>query len=225
MNVLGSILLTITILSIGVSVAQAGVVIGGTRVIFDGNKKEASIGINNPDKTPYLIQSWIETPGGAGEKAPFIITPPLYRLNNGQQNVERIVATGALPQDKESLFWFNIKAIPSAAKVDNTLQIAIKTRIKLIYRPAAMKGASPGEQVDKLRWQRVGNKIQVNNPTQHVMNFNEISLSGKKLPDVSYVLPGSTAMFDLPSGVTGGPVTFKIINDYGSPGAEHKASL
>ncbi|MCS5984628.1 molecular chaperone [Klebsiella quasipneumoniae subsp. similipneumoniae] len=224
MNVLGSILLTITILSIGVSVAQAGVVIGGTRVIFDGNKKEASIGINNPDKTPYLIQSWIETPGG-GEKAPFIITPPLYRLNNGQQNVERIVATGALPQDKESLFWLNIKAIPSAAKVDNTLQIAIKTRIKLIYRPAAMKGASPEEQVDKLRWQRVGNKIQVNNPTQHVMNFNEISLSGKKLPDASYVLPGSTAMFDLPSGVTGGPVTFKIINDYGSPGAEHKASL
>lgn len=178
MNVLGSILLTITILSIGVSVAQAGVVIGGTRVIFDGNKKEASIGINNPDKTPYLIQSWIETPGGGGEKAPFIITPPLYRLNNGQQNVERIVATGALPQDKESLFWLNIKAIPSAAKVDNTLQIAIKTRIKLIYRPAAMKGASPEEQVDKLRWQRVGNKIQVNNPTQHVMNFNEISLSG-----------------------------------------------
>lgn len=225
MNVLRSILLTTTILSIGLSAAQAGVVIGGTRVIFDGNKKEASIGINNPDKTPYLIQSWLETPGGGAEKAPFIITPPLYRLNNGQQNVERIVATGALSQDKESLFWLNIKAIPSAAKVDNTLQIAIKTRIKLIYRPAAMKGASPEEQVDKLRWQRVGNKIQVNNPTRHVMNFNEISLSGKKLPDVSYVLPGSTATFDLPSGVTGGPVTFKIINDYGSPGAEHKASL
>lgn len=166
MNVLRSILLTTTILSIGLSAAQAGVVIGGTRVIFDGNKKEASIGINNPDKTPYLIQSWIETPGGGAEKAPFIITPPLYRLNNGQQNVERIVATGALPQDKESLFWLNIKAIPSAAKVDNTLQIAIKTRIKLIYRPAAMKGASPEEQVDKLRWQRVGNKIQVNNPTR-----------------------------------------------------------
>lgn len=40
MNVLGSILLTITILSIGVSVAQAGVVIGGTRVIFMVIKKK-----------------------------------------------------------------------------------------------------------------------------------------------------------------------------------------
>lgn len=67
MNVLRSILLTTTIMSIGLSFAQAGVVIGGTRVIFDGNKKEASISINNPDNTPYLIQSWIETPVmGAG---------------------------------------------------------------------------------------------------------------------------------------------------------------
>ena len=41
MNVLRSILLTTTIMSIGLSFAQAGVVIGGTRVIFDGNKKEA----------------------------------------------------------------------------------------------------------------------------------------------------------------------------------------
>lgn len=63
MNVLRSILLTTTIMSIGLSFAQAGVVIGGTRVIFDGNKKEASISVNNPDNIPYLIQSWIEGPG------------------------------------------------------------------------------------------------------------------------------------------------------------------
>ncbi|HAT6800670.1 TPA: fimbria/pilus periplasmic chaperone [Citrobacter freundii] len=225
MNFLRNILLTAAILSAGLSVAQAGVIIGGTRVIFDGNKKEASINVNNPDDMPYLIQSWIETPNGGIEKAPFIITPPLYRLNNGQQNVERIVVTGALPQDKESLFWLNIKAIPSSSKVDNTLQIAVKTRIKLIYRPAVMKGTLPEEQADKLRWQQIGQKIQVNNPTQYVINFNEISVAGKKLLDVSYVLPGGTATFDLPSGITKGTVVFKIINDYGSPGAEHKASL
>lgn len=135
------------------------------------------------------------------------------------------MVTGALPQDKESLFWLNIKAIPSSSKVDNTLQIAVKTRIKLIYRPAVMKGTLPEEQADKLRWQQIGQKIQVNNPTQHVINFNEISVAGKKLLDVSYVLPGGTATFDLPSGITKGTVVFKIINDYGSPGAEHKASL
>ena len=73
-----------------------------------------------------MIQSWVETLNGGAEKAPFIITPPLYRLDKDQQNVERIVLAGALPQDKESLYWLNIKAIPAAPRKDNTLQIAVK---------------------------------------------------------------------------------------------------
>lgn len=225
MHFLSKTLIACAILSAGVSAANAGVVIGGTRVIYDGNKKESSISVNNPDSTPYLIQSWVETPNGGAEKAPFIITPPLYRLDKDQQNVERIVLAGSVAQDKESLYWLNIKAIPAAPRKDNTLQIAVKTRIKLIYRPAALKGVIPEELADKLTWQRSGNQIQVTNPTNVVMNFNEINVNGKKLEDVTYVLPGSTARFDLPKGVSGGAVTFKIINDYGGTGNIHNATL
>ncbi|WP_255252527.1 molecular chaperone [Enterobacter sp. CC120223-11] len=209
----------------GCTIANAGIIIGGTRVVYDGNKKEASLSVNNPDSTPYLIQSWVEVPGNGAEKAPFIITPPLYRLDKGQQNVERILLAGTLPQDKESLYWLNIKAIPSAAAKDNTLQIAVKTRIKLIYRPAALKGQLPEDQAEKLTWQRSGNQIQVTNPTSLVINFNEITVNGKKLNDVSYVLPGSSARFALPPGVSGGAVTFKVINDYGGTGEVHNASI
>lgn len=225
MHFLSKSLIACALLSAGVSAANAGVVIGGTRVIYDGNKKESSISVNNPDSTPYLIQSWVETQSGGAEKAPFIITPPLYRLDKDQQNVERIVLTGAVPQDKESLYWLNIKAIPSAPRTENSLQIAVKTRIKLIYRPAALKGVIPEELADKLTWQRSGNQIQVTNPTNVVMNFNEITVNGKKLEDVSYVLPGSTARFDLPKGVSSGAVTFKIINDYGGTGNVHNATM
>ena len=49
-------------------------------------------------------------------KSSFYYYPPLYRLDGGQQNIERVVVTGNLPQDKESLYWLNIKAIPSAPK-------------------------------------------------------------------------------------------------------------
>ncbi|WP_260864543.1 molecular chaperone [Citrobacter sp. Marseille-Q6884] len=208
-----------------VSTAHAGVIIGGTRVIYDGNKKEASISVNNPDATPYLIQSWIETQNGGAEKAPFIITPPLYRLDKDQQNVERIIMAGSLPHDKESLYWLNIKSIPSAPKKDNTLQIAVKTRIKLIYRPATLKGTTPEEVANKLSWSRSGDGLLVTNPTSYVMNFNEITVSGKRLEDVSYVLPGSTARFALPKGVSGGALTYTIINDYGGPGKKHSANL
>ncbi|HHT2327683.1 TPA: fimbrial biogenesis chaperone, partial [Enterobacter hormaechei] len=52
--------LAMALLSLTLTSASAGVVIGGTRIIFDGAKKEASISITNPDDVPYLIQSWID---------------------------------------------------------------------------------------------------------------------------------------------------------------------
>lgn len=217
--------LAVALLPLTLTTANAGVIIGGTRVIFEGAKKEATINITNPDNTPYLIQSWIDMQDGVSGNAPFIITPPLYRLDGGQKNLERIVMTGSLPQEQESLFWLNIKAIPSASKQMNALQIAVKTRIKLIYRPDGLRASTPEEQANKLTWQRSGNAIQVNNPTPYVINFNEITLGGRKLDDVTYVLPGASARFSLPEGVSGHFLTFKVSNDYGSPGTAHQASF
>lgn len=209
----------------GASSVQAGIVIGGTRLVFDGSKKEASINVNNPDKSPYLVQSWIESTGDKTQKPPFIITPPLYRLDKGQQNVERVVLTGSLPQDRESLFWLNIKSIPSATTVENSLQIAVKTRIKLIYRPAGLKRSTPEEQADKLIWRRNGNTIEVTNPTDYVMNFNEITVGGKKLPAVTWILPHSQTAISLPAQIATGAVVFKLINDFGGTGEAHTANL
>lgn len=217
--------LAVALLPLALMTANAGVIIGGTRVIFEGAKKEATINITNPDNTPYLIQSWIDMQDGVSGKTPFIITPPLYRLDGGQKNLERIVMTGSLPQEQESLFWLNIKAIPSASQQMNALQIAVKTRIKLIYRPDGLRASTPEEQATKLTWQQSGNAIQVNNPTPYVINFNEITLGGRKLDDVTYVLPGASARFSLPEGVSGHSLTFKVINDYGSPGTAHQASF
>ncbi|MGT2176927.1 fimbrial biogenesis chaperone [Enterobacter hormaechei] len=188
--------LAMALLPLTLTSVSAGVIIGGTRIIFDGTKKEASIGITNPDNVPYLIQSWIDVQDEQSGKAPFIITPPLYRLDGGQKNLERIVMTGSLPQGRESLFWLNIKAIPSASKQMNSLQIAVKTRIKLIYRPETLRASTPEEQANKLTWRRSGNTLQVNNPTPYVINFNEITLGNKKLDDVTYVMPSGTALRD-----------------------------
>lgn len=213
------------VMLVGLSAANAGVVIGGTRVIYDGNKKEASVSVNNPDSEPYLIQSWIEMPNGGTGKAPFIVTPPLYRLDKSQQNVERIVMTGAVTQDKESLYWLNIKAIPSAERKDNSLQIAVKTRIKLIYRPVKLEKINLDEQAPKLIWQRIGNDIQVKNPGNYIINFNEISLGDKKIENVTYVMPGETTRFQLPVGATDNNVTFKMINDHGGTSKLYHASF
>ena len=209
-----------------VNLAQAGVIVGGTRLIYDGSKKESSLSVKNPDKSAYLIQSWIEA-GTDAEKAPFIITPPLFRLDGGNENLLRIVrAGGNLPNDKESLFWMNIKSIPSMEQDSSkdTLQIAVKTRIKLLYRPEGLKG-EPEEFAESLSWQRVGNEIQVTNPTPFYMNFQKVNVGGKEVKEATYVAPGATARFALPANTTAGNVSWALINDYGGTGKEHTKKL
>ncbi|MDZ0076137.1 fimbria/pilus periplasmic chaperone, partial [Klebsiella pneumoniae] len=55
--------------------AQAGIVMGGTRVIYQEGKREAAISVTNADThTPYLVQSWVEN-YAENDKArvPFIV--------------------------------------------------------------------------------------------------------------------------------------------------------
>ncbi len=202
--------------------AHAGVVTGGTRLIYSGEKKESSLSLTNNDTTPYLIQSWVETNNGS---SPFLLTPPLFRLESEQQTRLRVIYSGGLPENKESMFWMNIKAIPSSqAKAGaNTLQIAIKTRIKLIYRPKSVAG-TPEMVTEQLRWLRNGNMLQVTNPTAFYMNFAEVKVGGTEVKDANWVAPGATARFELPRGSTGS-LQWKLINDYGGVGVQHNANL
>ena len=202
--------------------AHAGVVTGGTRLIYPGGKNESSLSVTNNDATPYLIQSWVESNKGA---APFLLTPPLFRLEGEQQTRLRVIYSGGLPENKESMFWMNIKAIPSSqAKAGaNTLQIAIKTRIKLIYRPKSIEG-TPEMVTEQLRWTRSGNTLQVMNPTAFYMNFAEVKVGGAEVKEANWVGPGETARFQLP-GVSAGALQWKLINDYGGTGALHHANL
>ena len=200
------------------SVAHAGITIGGTRVVYPESKKESSIGITNPDNLDYLVQSWVETEDNAREKAPFLITPPLFRLDAKQENVLRIIRTGGnLPADRESLFWLNIKSIPSSARNEsvNTLQIAIKTRIKLLYRPSGITG-KPEDVATQLSWHTRGNQLIVENPTPFYMNFQSVTLNGHKVDKATWAVPKTETHFALPGNVGGSTVAYSIINDYGS---------
>ena len=67
--------------------ANASVILGGTRVIYEGNKKEASISVRNDDKTPYLVQSWVNNfNNNDKQKVPFTVTPPLFRIEPESAN-------------------------------------------------------------------------------------------------------------------------------------------
>lgn len=175
---------------------------------------------------PYLIQSWVDAQEGESAKAPFIITPPLFRLDGGQNNLLRVVrAGGNLPTDRESLYWLNVKSIPSVEKKENTLQIAIKTRIKLIYRPQGLAG-NPEEAAGKVTWRRSGDRLQVTNPSPYYLTFFNLKLNGSAITGNTMVAPQATASFPLPTAQGGGgSLSWQIINDYGGTGQTYTDTL
>ncbi|HBC6708149.1 TPA: fimbrial biogenesis chaperone [Proteus mirabilis] len=199
-----------------INTSYAGVIISGTRVIYNESNKNVSINVKNPDKMPYLIQSWIDD-FEEKKQSKFTITPPLFRLNPDKENTLRIFLTEeGLPSDQESLFWLNIKTIPATEKTENSLQIAFKTQMKLIYRPKSLKDVNFEEEQKKLSWSKERGKVIVYNPTPYFMNFQTIKFNGKLVDDVSYAKPFSTKSFDINDNNEHGLISWELINDYGA---------
>lgn len=215
-------------------IAQAGVVVGGTRVIFNESQHEASLSVNNPDlKLPYLIQSWVDGNGPTGANAgaakpPFIVTPPLFRLDSQSENVVRIVRTGGnLPDDKESVFWMNVKSIPATVEggSKNVLQISIKTRIKMFYRPKNILGSLDSTN-NSLVFSRTGNHLLVNNPGTYYISFYSLAIGNSKISTTDIMAaPKSTTEYVIPANTQGNKVSWKIINDFGGLSTEKMAAI
>ncbi|HBX54154.1 fimbrial biogenesis chaperone [Pseudomonas sp. UBA2684] len=202
---------------------QAGVNVGSTRVIYQGKEKEANLALANSgdDGVPYLVQSWVSPFDNRDDSADeFIITPPLFRLDANSQNILRIIATNTqnLPADQESLFLLNVKAIPAMSdeqRNQNVLQIALKTTIKLFYRPASLKG-SLIDAVEKLQWRVADGKLSVHNPSGFNVVVSELLINNIASQDVPEVIkPGSTVTTHT-SLNNSDTLVLSYINEYGS---------
>ena len=171
--------------------AISGVEIGGTRLIYNGTGHQAAISVSNPDNTPYLIQSWVSKNENSDDgDSLFVTTPPLFKLNPYAQNSVRVMLAGnAVPQDRESVYWLNIKSIPSSsAEAKNELLIAVKSKMKLFYRPAGLKG-DPSLAYQQLTFSAAGGKLSVHNPTPYSVSLYDVKVNGKELAKPPMVLP------------------------------------
>lgn len=73
--------------------AMAGIVLGGTRIVYPAKQAEVQIALKNKDTDKrYLVQSWVSNLDDS--KAPFVITPPIYKIDENRQTLLHIVYTG-----------------------------------------------------------------------------------------------------------------------------------
>ena len=163
----GAALLT---LFLSAQAAQANVVVSNTRVVFPAQQHEVTVRLTNDNPHPALVEAWIDsgdvhsTPDNVS--TPFLITPPLFRMEAHRDQSLRIISTATnLPNDRESLFWLNVLEIPPKptsleTQGKNLLQFAFRSRLKLFYRPAGLKG-DPTTAPSMVTWKGVLKPSQI----------------------------------------------------------------
>lgn len=196
-----------------------GLTLGGTRLIYDAKKKEASIPLSNSEnRAAYLVQAWVTDLQGHEQHVPFIATPPLFKLGASSDTSVRVAytATPDLPSDKESVFLLNVRAVPSVEKKENPARLIISTQniIKLIYRPAGLTSREAGLAWQKLNVRRTASGIAFENPTPYTVTLSAMTIDGQKIERPGNVLAKSTAIVPVQRGKIN-QVTFSTINDFG----------
>ncbi|HCF1748753.1 TPA: molecular chaperone [Pseudomonas aeruginosa] len=215
---------------------SAGVVITGTRLIYPADQKEITVRLDNAGVQPALVQSWLDTGNiestPAQSKAPFLILPPVARIDPGKGQTLRVMFTdAAIAQDRESVFWLNVLDIPPSPQGGddlNTLQMAFRSRIKLFYRPEKLVGTA-SEAIEQVKWRVVPARtdqrleLQAYNPSAFHVTLIELELvdgSRRERSEDVMISPGETRTFPL-SVFKDRPgadayVQFNAINDYGA---------
>lgn len=206
--------------------ASAAIALDRTRVIFSGGDKSVSLSISNENKQlPYLAQGWVEDANGTKITSPLTVLPPVQRLEPGaksQVKVQGLPATSTLPQDRETLFYFNLREIPPKSDKPNTLQLALQTRVKLFYRPKAIAVANPESVApwqEKLTLSKQGDTYQVNNPTPYYVTLVDASNKKGGVSAAGFeplmVPPKGSAPLKVAASALGNSPVLTYINDYG----------
>jgi len=198
------------------AVHAGGVGLGATRMIYSADAKQSTLRVRNTHaQASFLIQSWMETASGERTQD-FVITPPLYVLKPATESVVKIIFNGrSLPQDRESLYWITVKAIPQQTKnsAGNSLQFASANRIKVFYRPASLPN-NANEAWQKITGEYSAGKVVLRNPTPWFITTINLKVDGKAVKPVMLPPESNTTLEEKFSRATS--LTFQTINDYGA---------
>ena len=206
------------------SQAQAAITLSSTRVVFEGNKKEASVTVRNLGTDERLVQSWLDSdrPGTTSASIPFAVTPPLAHMAGQSRQILRVLFKGTgVPTDKESVFWLNVQEIPKAAEGENILQLAVRQRIKFFYRPTGLPGTAK-EAPEAVTWAIEGSNLVIRNPTAYHVTLTDIQIKADdytSAPVSNFMLaPGDTKHLNFPgiSRTSSMTLTSGSIDDFGA---------
>lgn len=220
-------LFTLALIASSTAANAEGIQLGRTRVIYDANKKEASLPLINSEKElPWLIQSWVLNADNK-TRAPFIITPPLFRLDPKSEQTLRIMKSENITQTNvESLYYLIVRMIPASDRQNqqsNVLNIIYKTQIKLFYRPKGLEG-SADDACKNLHFSQSGKQLTIENTSHFYTVFSSLTLGSSKV-QADMVAPQSSVTLPLNAPIATSSASWHCINDYGGETVAYTAAL
>jgi len=218
------------------------------RVIYpESERKGVTLTADNKTDQAYLMQSRIRpvdlstgdvdmSDKVAATAMPFVVTPPLARLEANGELVLRIRRNDVpLPTDRESVFFISMKAIPSQTAPgqqdghEQRMVLTVVSNLKVFYRPAGLnkRALVDTDVASQVRFHREGNRLIADNPTPYWLTFSRLQVGTAVLDKAQLRLmvpPKGQQHYTLPDGITG-EVSWTLIDEDGWDTPVKKLSL
>lgn len=157
------------------------------------------------------------------EHLPLAVSRPLLKISpNGRGAVDIIYQGVGFPLDRESYLLLNVLDVPMTPRDPNVLQIALRHRFKLFYRPALKETLD--DAMGALGWEIPDGgraPVAANNPSPYYLTLTDIEaidrnqrICGKSIEHLM-ISPFSTSTLELENCA---PVelNFNLISDAGN---------
>ncbi|EAM0984071.1 fimbrial chaperone [Salmonella enterica] len=230
-------LIVFLFLALPATASWASVTILGSRIIYPSTASSVDVQLKNNDAIPYIVQTWFDdgdmnTSPENSSAMPFIATPPVFRIQPKAGQVVRVIYnnTKKLPQDRESVFWFNVLQVPptniGSDSGQNKMLVMLRSRIKLFYRPDGL--GKPDNLAKKLQIKTVNDGsgksgiVIVNSQPwfASLSNLNVKANGASYNLDADMIAPFSSQTWWLPGKRSlksfSGTVTVTLVNDLGA---------
>ncbi|MFG8562627.1 molecular chaperone [Pseudomonas paraeruginosa] len=158
---------------------------------FDGRNrfvmqaKRMSITLVNEGKEAALAQvslDWGED-GRQSDVLPLAVSKPLLRIEAGSRSTFEVLYQGqGLPTDRETYLLLSVLDVPPSPKVPNAMQVALRHRLKLFYRPPSLK-ITLDDAMTTLEWtlpDGAGGPPKAHNPSPLYLTFSNLEILDAK---------------------------------------------
>lgn len=164
--------------------AESSIIIGGNKIYFFESRESLDVSVRNVSNQTYLLISRIvsEEERFSFENKilakKFIVIPPAVSVHRQGERILRITKGNikSLPSDRESMHYLSVTAIPDGNVIENSVQIAVRTWVKLIYRPLGLTQS----RTPDVKFKREKGQVIAKNTTPYYTFLSEVNVNGKE---------------------------------------------